>query len=58
MLHEIETLFAQATVGGAAHRRQSKADQADFAARLELTSPAFNTREAILNMRRNTYRLW
>lgn len=58
MLHEIETLFTQSAVGGAAHRRQSKADQADFAARLELTSPAFNTREAILNMRRNTYRLW
>lgn len=58
MLHEVETLFSQATVGGAAHRRQSKADQANFASRLELTSPAFNTREAILNMRRNAYRLW
>lgn len=58
MLHEVETLFAQSTVGGAALRRQSKADQANFSARLELTSPAFNTREAILNMRRNTYRLW
>lgn len=58
MLHEVGTLFAQSTVAGAAHRRQSKADQADFAARLELTSPAFNTREAILNMRRNIYRLW
>lgn len=58
MLHEVETLFAQSTVGGAALRRQSKADQANFEARLELTSPAFNTREAILNMRRNTYRLW
>jgi hypothetical protein len=57
MLQEIETLFNQASMGGAAHRRQTRIEQSNFAARLDMTAPTFNTREAILNMRRNTYRL-
>lgn len=55
ILHELDMLLTK----HAQKPRQnpSRADLASLTARLDLTAPSFQTREAILNMRRNAYRI-
>ena len=56
ILHELDILLS-AEVGTGTSRNQSRTEIASFASRLETTSPDFHTRESILNMRRNAYRI-
>lgn len=57
ILHEMQILFKAGDAGSSTQRRHNKDTLHALTSRLEMTSPSFHTRETILNMRRNAYRI-
>jgi serine/threonine-protein kinase ATR len=55
VLHELDMLLVKDPQKP--RHNPSRADLASLTNRLDLTAPSFQTREAILNMRRNAYRI-
>lgn len=55
ILHELDILLVKDP--HKARHNPSRADLASLTKRLDVTAPSFQTREAILNMRRNAYRI-
>lgn len=57
MLHEFAAILSISQVGVPARRKLTLEVNDRFASSLQMTATAFKTRESILNMRRNAYRM-